>query len=202
MPRPGETTGDSILDAASRRYERFGPRKTTMSEVAREAGFSRATVYCHFPSKEALYTGLLERETRSFIEEIEAVAASTREASGKLAAILATTTRVYSERKVLCGALVGDDDMVLERAAAPVVRAYEDRVMHVLRGVLDEGVVEGSLREVDTQAVAYLMFQLGQGLVLREVTGRADFAFERILGAMNDLLASGIVAQRPAKENP
>ena len=34
----GESTRDGILSAARRRFLRFGPRKTTMDEVAREAG--------------------------------------------------------------------------------------------------------------------------------------------------------------------
>ncbi len=46
---------EMILEAARTRFQRFGPRKTTMEEIAREAGCSRATVYAHFPGKEELY---------------------------------------------------------------------------------------------------------------------------------------------------
>jgi AcrR family transcriptional regulator len=37
---PSDRTRDAILEAARRRFLRFGPRKTTIDEVAREAGLS------------------------------------------------------------------------------------------------------------------------------------------------------------------
>ncbi|MBW2551957.1 MAG: helix-turn-helix transcriptional regulator [Deltaproteobacteria bacterium] len=43
-----EGTREAILEAARRRFLRFGARKTTMDEVAREAGCSRTTLYTHF----------------------------------------------------------------------------------------------------------------------------------------------------------
>lgn len=187
----------AILDAARRRYLRFGPRKTTMGEVAREAGCSRATLYAHFPGKDALYAGLLEWETRAFLRELEAAVESGESAGRRLRAMVLATARSYAGHPVLGGALRGDAEMSLERVARPLVEATSRRVIGLLRRVLEEGIAAGSLRPVDTEAVAYLMFQLGRLLVLREVAGRADFPFERILGAMDDLVAWGIAAPPP-----
>jgi AcrR family transcriptional regulator len=187
---------EAILAAARRRYARFGPRKTTMAEVAREAGCSRATLYSHFPGKEALYAGLLEDETRAFLRELEAAAHSSTSARRKLRAIVEATLRNYTSSPVLGGAVAGDDEMMLERVARPLVAAAEQRVIELLRQVLEEGVAEGSLRSIDAEAVAYLMYQLGRVLVVREVAGHGEFAFQRILGAMDDLVARGIAQQR------
>ena len=63
-----------------------------------------------------------------------------------------------------------------------------ERLAHVLR----EGISEGSFRDVDAEAVAYLMFQLGNVLVTREVAGRGEFPLERIMAVMDDLVARGI----------
>ncbi len=191
-----EATLEAILEAARRRYVRFGPRKTTMGEVAREAGCSRTTLYAHFPSKRELYTGLLERETETFLRELEAAVASSRSARGKLREIFEATVRSYAGAPVLHGALAGDDEMALERVARPVVESHEKRVVDLLREVLEEGIAEGTLRPVDAGAVSYVMYQLGLALVTREVAGRGDYPFERILGVMDDLLARGVVRPR------
>jgi AcrR family transcriptional regulator len=188
-------TAEAILQAARRRYARFGPRKTTMGEVAREAGCSRATLYLHFPSKQALYAGLLERETGAFLAELER-APSGQSAGHKLVKILRATLQIYSDSPVLRDALTGDDEMTLEGVTEPAVAAYESRVLEVLRTALEEGVAEGLFRDIDTEAVAYLMYQLGRVLVTREVTGRGDYDFERVLGVMDDLVAHGITRRR------
>ena len=192
-------TAEVILGAARRRMARFGARKTTMGEVAREAGCARATLYQHFPNKDALYAGLLEWETRAFLTELEAAVAGPGHARAKLGEIVGATLRVYAENPVLRSALAGDEELILERVAKPAAEAYETRVRALLRQVLDEGVRAGDLRDIDAEAVAYLMFQLGSVLVTREVTGRGDFAFERIFRAMDDLLSRGLTGPRPER---
>jgi AcrR family transcriptional regulator len=47
-------TRECILDATDALMQRFGFRKMTMDDVAREAGVSRRTIYTYFPSKEEL----------------------------------------------------------------------------------------------------------------------------------------------------
>jgi len=53
------TNGDDerrrvILDAAERLLRHYGPQKTTIAEIAREAEVGVGTVYLEFPSKEAI----------------------------------------------------------------------------------------------------------------------------------------------------
>jgi len=65
-----------ILDAAAAVLIRLGYDKTTMSDIAREAGASRRTVYLHFQGKEELFEALLYREymryAQTWLEQIEA----------------------------------------------------------------------------------------------------------------------------------
>ncbi|MGZ8752964.1 MAG: TetR/AcrR family transcriptional regulator [Acidimicrobiia bacterium] len=55
-----------LLDAAERCIRRFGIRRTSMAEVARAAGFSRAWLYRHFPDKESLVSAVLLRTDEAF----------------------------------------------------------------------------------------------------------------------------------------
>src|SRR5215216_6277042 len=51
-----------ILDAAERRFVRAGFHRTTMQDVAVEAGMSPGNLYRYFPSKDAIVVGLAERD--------------------------------------------------------------------------------------------------------------------------------------------
>jgi AcrR family transcriptional regulator len=68
-------TATRILDAFLACVARVGVAKTTLDDVAREAGCSRATVYRYFDSKDALVAAAVARE------------------SGRLEAALAQATR-------------------------------------------------------------------------------------------------------------
>ena len=65
-----------ILDAAAAAIIRVGYDKTTMSDIAEEAGASRGTVYLYFNGKEELFEALLYREymqyAQTWLEQIEA----------------------------------------------------------------------------------------------------------------------------------
>jgi AcrR family transcriptional regulator len=59
---PGHTaTPERILDAAARCIRRWGIRRVSMNDVAREAGLSRGSVYRYFPERDALVQAVLER---------------------------------------------------------------------------------------------------------------------------------------------
>jgi TetR/AcrR family transcriptional repressor of mexJK operon len=190
---PGGTR-DAILEAARRRFLRFGAPKTTMDEVAREAGCSRTTLYSHFRNKDDLYARLLEQDAEAFIREGRAVRESEGGARRKIRRIVDLTRRTYARNHVMRLALTGDAEMSLAPVAHAFTRDQEERIIELLRQVLEEGVAEGSLRPIDPERVAYLMFHLGSFLVERETSDRADYDFDEIVSLMDDIFSRGIAA--------
>ena len=63
-------TRERVLDAAFR-TTRGGGGRFTVDAVAKEAGVSKGAVLHHFPSKEALAVGMLERQLNEFDGLIE-----------------------------------------------------------------------------------------------------------------------------------
>jgi AcrR family transcriptional regulator len=51
---------DNLLAASRRVFSRHGFRRTSMAMVAEEAGVSRQAIYHHFPSKELLFSALVD----------------------------------------------------------------------------------------------------------------------------------------------
>lgn len=55
-PTPGKR--ELILQAAEVRFARYGFRRTSMEDIAREAGISRAGLYLEFRNKEAIFASV------------------------------------------------------------------------------------------------------------------------------------------------
>ena len=193
--RPDSTRG-TILEAARGRFLRFGPRKTTMDEVARTAGCSRTTLYSHFRNMEDLYGSLLEQDAEAFIADASAAVEKAPSAGAKIRAMVETTRATYARNQVLRMAFTRDAEMSLEGAAGVYTRGQERRIVELLRRILEDGVSEGSLRDIDPDRVAYLMFHLGSVLVEREIAGAGDYAFDEIMEVMDDVFARGIAKPR------
>jgi AcrR family transcriptional regulator len=57
----GDAAREAILDAALDRFGRYGLRRTSMEDIARQAGVSRTSIYFHFGSKDQVFRALSER---------------------------------------------------------------------------------------------------------------------------------------------
>ena len=70
MDRPLTPQAARLLDAACTCIARVGVAKTTLDDVAREAGCSRATLYRYFPGKQQLLGALVAREAASLRRQL------------------------------------------------------------------------------------------------------------------------------------
>lgn len=71
---PGHDRHARILDAAERCFIRNGFHRTTMQDVAAEAGMSAGNLYRYFPSKDAIQAGLAERDREEMTRDFAAMA--------------------------------------------------------------------------------------------------------------------------------
>src|SRR4029450_1342859 len=58
-----------ILSAARPRFETYGYRRTSIAEIARDAGIAVGTVYRYFAGKEAVFLAVVEQLNDTWLEE-------------------------------------------------------------------------------------------------------------------------------------
>src|SRR4029077_10626479 len=73
---PMPTTRNRILDAAERLLARFGYKKTTMEDIAREAGLGKRTLSTPSASKDAVSLSTLDRIVDRLTGRLREVAAA------------------------------------------------------------------------------------------------------------------------------
>ena len=59
-----------VLEAAKAAFLRYGYRRVTMGEIAKEAGMSRPALYLVYPDKAAIFRAVVEEHGRSGLDEI------------------------------------------------------------------------------------------------------------------------------------
>lgn len=62
---PSEELRETFLNAAERLFVTRGYRASTIEAIAREAGYSRGSIYRQFPTREILVEALLQRTTQA-----------------------------------------------------------------------------------------------------------------------------------------
>jgi AcrR family transcriptional regulator len=69
VPGKGHRTRARLLEIAVRRFAAEGFRRTSVSDVAREAGLTPAAVYAYFAGKEALFKAAVDADAGALIDE-------------------------------------------------------------------------------------------------------------------------------------
>ena len=72
---------DRILDAAAELVLRWGYKKTTIDDIARQARVAKGTIYLHWKTREDLFMALIIREDLKFGEDLKRRIASDPEGS-------------------------------------------------------------------------------------------------------------------------
>jgi len=83
-----EDVHDLILDAADRLLARYGYRKMTMDDLAREVGIGKGTLYLHFKSKEDVALSRVDRVIDQLIGKLRILARGNADPGTQLKSML------------------------------------------------------------------------------------------------------------------
>ena len=111
-------TEERIRTAALACIARTGITRTTVDDVAREAGVSRATLYRAFPGgKDVLVEAVLGREVHRFFVELSAELARHHDAEGLLVAGVGSSLRFLTTHPALRAVLALEPGLLLSQVA-------------------------------------------------------------------------------------
>jgi AcrR family transcriptional regulator len=153
---------DQIVAAATEHFSRYGYEKTTVSDLAKAIGFSKAYIYKFFESKQAIGEMICANCLRKIETEVAAAVAEADLPPEKLRRMFKAITEASLR-------LFFQDPKLYEIAASAAterwqsVLAYEERTQKLLRDVLQEGRQTGDFERktpLDETAVAvYLVMR-------------------------------------------
>jgi TetR/AcrR family acrAB operon transcriptional repressor len=181
-----------ILDAAARLIAHYGYDKTTMSDVAHEAGVSKGALYLHWDSKEALFEALFEREvwrySADWLARLDAdpdlwsYVGMFRHMMLTLQASPLMTALVRRDARVLGSFLRTDSRLLQVKLAANTA---------IFRLMQEAGAVRA---DIAPEALAYLLSLFAVGLVNSgELIAPADTPdLEQAMDALGRLLDRGL----------
>jgi AcrR family transcriptional regulator len=100
-----------ILDAASALILRWGYNKTTIDDIARQAGVAKGTIYLHWKTREDLFGALMKRERVALAEDFKQRIAGDP-AGATLHGMLKHSALALMQRPLLRAALLRDMEIV------------------------------------------------------------------------------------------
>ncbi|MCK5800530.1 MAG: TetR/AcrR family transcriptional regulator [Deltaproteobacteria bacterium] len=91
----------TIIEAAKPLFARFAFKKTSVDELARAAGVSKATLYAYFDSKEALFAAVVHSEGTRIFAGMDAAIAAAPTYEAKLRAFFTSFLKLLAESQLI-----------------------------------------------------------------------------------------------------
>ena len=167
-----DNTRERILVAAIQRFSKFGYRRTSINDVAEEAGLARATVYLYWRKKEDLFVAGLERFNLRSRDLAETAAAKKRSAAERVRATVMAQYGATSDivHGTASGHEVFEANLQLGRAVVEECLRHGEEV---LTRLLQQGIRDGefdlhrsSARPAD---VAHIIVSVAQNSLLDQL---------------------------------
>jgi len=188
-----------ILDATAELLQKWGYRKTTIEDIARAAGVSKATVYLSWKTREALLMALIEREQRAAYDEI--IQRMEEDPEGMTLPGLVKHSILTTFKKPLLKSLVLQDsrflgELLLREYNETAYQAQMQGYMTVMNLLRKLGVIRD---DVDLREQAVMLISVSWGFLLTDPLLPPEFKFasdeemvERIYRTLQRLLEPDI----------
>ncbi|MBI6852975.1 TetR/AcrR family transcriptional regulator [Pseudomonas cichorii] len=129
---------DQIVEAATEHFGHYGYEKTTVSDLARAIGFSKAYIYKFFDSKQAIGEVICTNRLAAIMVIVDAAVVDAPTASEKLRRMLkalveAGSSLFFHDRKLF------DIAAVSARDQWPSARGHEVRLRQLIEQIVREG---------------------------------------------------------------
>jgi len=182
-----------ILQAALACMARKGYVRTTMDDIAREAGLSKGAIYWYFASKRDVFMAMVREALAGMTEEIRQLStAPFPSATERLSHALAVAARLLEGGENI--ALVTMDFWALGRHDPEFLRIFRESYatfVQVVEEIVAEGVATGEFRPVDARGVSQILLGMYDGLFFHASVGiPVDWA--RVSQTLQDLLRHGL----------
>jgi len=183
-----------IIRGAGVLFEKYGLRKTTMEDIAREVGKGKSSLYYYFPSKFEIFEAVIEQETREFFQEAEDSINHALTAIQKLKAYsrarFSCIRKLSNLSQVARNNLLDNPDLFIA-----LKKKYELRQAAIVKKIIATGIGTGEFKplkqeEIDSVCFVFLGIFRGESMPLCMESSPPHFVEEAERAV--DLLVQGI----------
>ena len=165
---------DAVLDVAKYKFNKFGFKKTTVDEIARETRISKRTIYGKFKSKEDLFVSLFMREALTARKHLLKTLAGIEDPLEKIKAYFMFTQEYFQKHPFMLKVLQDNEGLYAPFLRKKYIANVETGILDIISGILKEGMKKKEFRPLNPLIIAYIIFKLFQAFTYAKTIPLTD----------------------------
>lgn len=165
-----EVTRQALLDAARRLFVRYGFNDVSMSDIAKESGKGRRTLYTYYDSKADIYKAVIDAELEKIIVRLEQISKRNVSPDQKILDLVYGRFRILQESVSSNGTLRSfffRDIWGVEHFR----KDFDRKEKQILISVISEGKAEGVFNVQDVRLTAEIFQYCMRGFEVPYIQG-------------------------------
>jgi AcrR family transcriptional regulator len=165
-----EATRNRILDVSTNLFSKTGYDATGVAEICQAAGVSKGAFYHHFPSKQAVFMELLNSYLNGIDNGFTAMRQEGKDVPQAILQMAAAAGSLFQNADIHLPIFLefwtqaNHDPQIWETAIAPY-RRYQSYFAEMIQ----EGIDQGSLQQVDAQQAGRVLVSLALGMLMQSL---------------------------------
>jgi AcrR family transcriptional regulator len=194
MQQRSEETRSRILEAANLLFSKNGYDATGVAEICQAAGVSKGAFYHHYPSKQAVFLAVMESWLSGLNQGINLTRQETKD-----------VPQAMKQMAEMAGGILQAADVRLSIFLEFWVQAYRDPVIwqsaiapyrhyqSYFTEMIQEGIAQGSLRQVDPHQAGRTLVSLAMGLLMQALFDPASTDWQAETRESITLVLDGLI---------
>jgi AcrR family transcriptional regulator len=166
--RPDEITQEEILQAALRLYQKFGPTKVTMDDVATASGRSRTSLYYYYKNRDEIYQSVMEKIADEMSAEIRQAVAAAEILPDKIYAFCFSKLKASGHWKKVLAAMWTAMSAEEQSRHGRVMTSLHTRLIYhestILNEILADAAQRKEIRAISAGDQDMLVFLISSGI--------------------------------------
>jgi AcrR family transcriptional regulator len=189
--RKDDIVREEILRAAEILFQKWGLKKTTVEDIAREAGKGKSSLYYYFKDKSEILSAVLEEQLIRILRKAETAVDREKTAKRKLFAYVGTTFKEMRDTitlyDVMRGELKTDGELI-----GNIRKKYDDLDEKKLREILEYGYKRKEFKTVSARnidSITRALVNIKRSLLIDVFVNNDD---QELIGLIIDLMYHGL----------
>lgn len=187
-----EDMRETIVNAGSDIFARFGYRKTTMDDIAQAIGKGKSSLYYYFKSKDEVFKAVVEKEVLQLSEFINKKIAAEDNPEEQLRIYVKLLMTCIADRANFYDVMKNDVLRNIDFIDEARIR-YKNQVVENIQNILTNGVNKKLFKLEDTRLAAIAISTAIDGVEVPLVTEESSISLNDRVDHLLNILFFGII---------
>ena len=180
---------EEVINAARDLFTKYGYKKVSMDEIAKEANVTKKTIYSYFSDKEAMFKYFASEELQSMKEEIENDVNSSISFIDKVSKILYESL-LFRKNSDLIKTIINEISKSNTAECISFLKFYDDEIVSYIEEKIKQEIQNKTIKKCDAHLTAFIIYKVYSS-ILFEYDREIDE--EKVTKEVTNILKDGLL---------